>query len=883
VFLPALINGPDGSFKPPPELLISLITVAAVSPPVPLAWPITFRVQPTDLEVNAQLLANDGYDLATFLGWHQQTTLAYGSEFRPMEQLQQVLGRHPLFNDLKEIVAHGMPYRYSRELSESDRQTDLQAMTDRGNHKSAEDESEQVVKLILKDVLHGFSLPLPPQTIPLLRGALVQPFGLAKQFIIHADGLRRSKYRLTQDLSYSESGPDLSVNSRIDMDQYAEMIYGWCLSRVIHFIVSLRLQNPKGRIYIAKYDYSNAYRRIAHSAEAAVQSIGIFAGVAYLALSLTFGGSPNPPTWCLFSEMVTDLANEISACNEWDSRELRNPAQPITPTLISTNRDQPLGIARPLAVHIPTTQSSWVDGFIDVLSQFSLTHRGTGSNSLTLYHWQCLSPAVLTLVTKNLSLVETPSQIPNLQPGTPEEVQVVLGWLLDAYALILSLPADKYDAWSLQILGMITAASSTFGDLETLVGWLNHAPYGIPLARHFLNHLCMRIKVRRPKKQQMQFSRDELLNLHLWQRLLLAAKRGVSLNPLTIRMPTLIGWSDSCPFGIGGYSLSGRAWRVRIPRSSLLYGLSVFNNLFKFLGMVINIWLMCQDATNIEECLLALGNNTSAIGWLYKSGRIARDSIYYEALQSSQARRHHHQQQPRTCLTTHPGQTEHGRGLAVVCGGCQGRQTPPRSRRPIRPGTHPSLSPLSPHTDSPELRHLAPSQQSLWLTQVLVVAKSSLSRSKKRATTNKTESCVVGSASAPSPESPMTPSSLLYPGSAGNSSYEPSLPSIAMLSGAQLVPLQASVATQWSLALCATPQAVWLQRFGTIYNQTPCTSKTVPSCIPQSERSSRLLTTPTPLQTVKKPSLPNSCANCLSPAAPTSNCCTTLLPPSPPT
>jgi hypothetical protein len=38
----------------------------------------------------------------------------------------------------------------------------------------------------------------------------------------------------------------------------------------------------------------------------------------------------------------------------------------------------------------------------------------------------------------------------------------------------------------------------------------------------------MQIKVQFPKKQQMQFSRDELHDLHLWQKLLLVAKRGVS-------------------------------------------------------------------------------------------------------------------------------------------------------------------------------------------------------------------------------------------------------------------------------------------------------------------------------------------------------------------
>ena len=66
------------------------------------------------------------------------------------------------------------------------------------------------------------------------------------------------------------------------------------------------------RILISKYDYSDAYRRIAHSAEAATQTIAVVDERAYLSLRLTFGGSPNPPMWCMFSELVTDLANELT-------------------------------------------------------------------------------------------------------------------------------------------------------------------------------------------------------------------------------------------------------------------------------------------------------------------------------------------------------------------------------------------------------------------------------------------------------------------------------------------------------------------------------------------------------------------------------------------
>jgi hypothetical protein len=93
---------------------------------------------------------------------------------------------------------------------------------------------------------------------------------------------------------------------------------GSCLPCIVHFIVALQSQNPKLLIFISKYDYSDAYRRIAHSASAAAQTIAVNGETAFLLLRLTFGGSPNPPTWCMFLELVMDLANEIGQCNEWD-------------------------------------------------------------------------------------------------------------------------------------------------------------------------------------------------------------------------------------------------------------------------------------------------------------------------------------------------------------------------------------------------------------------------------------------------------------------------------------------------------------------------------------------------------------------------------------
>ena len=71
-----------------------------------------------------------------------------------------------------------MDYVFTRELSETERGCEVRAMLARGNHKSAEDKQEQVRKLIAKDVIHGFTIPIPLGVVTSIPGAMVQPLGL---------------------------------------------------------------------------------------------------------------------------------------------------------------------------------------------------------------------------------------------------------------------------------------------------------------------------------------------------------------------------------------------------------------------------------------------------------------------------------------------------------------------------------------------------------------------------------------------------------------------------------------------------------------------------------------------------------------------------------
>jgi hypothetical protein len=291
-----IVEDPDDNFKPPSWLLKSIHGVAEAPVPTPNAPPVKFATDEQSLADNAALLERFGFDLMELLDHFADTTLGYGSEFRPTEQLDKLFAGHPHYGFFGTVLRDGMDYFFETEISENQRAEELEANLARGNHKSATSRPTVMEAQLHKDVRHGFSLQFPTGLVRKLKGALVQPCGLVTQFSLNADGSRVEKERLTHDLSYEITEKDVSVNNRVDMARYPEMVFGWCLPRIIHFIVALRIAHPSSRILIAKYVFSDAYRRIAHSAKAASQTIIVLVGIAFLALRLSFGGSPNPPT-----------------------------------------------------------------------------------------------------------------------------------------------------------------------------------------------------------------------------------------------------------------------------------------------------------------------------------------------------------------------------------------------------------------------------------------------------------------------------------------------------------------------------------------------------------------------------------------------------------
>ena len=166
-------------------------------------------------------------------------------------------------------------------------------------------------------------------------------------------------------------------------------------------------------------------------------------------------------------------------------------------------------------------------------------------------------------------------------------------------------------------------------ELESLIGKLVHASFVLPLSRHFLNRLRHKVDRNNRRWGKVQLSASDVEDLGQFSVFLDRAARGMSLNLLVHRKPTRLGASDSCPVGLGGYSFSGRAWRIRIPKGSQLREGSQANNVLEFLGMVVTAWIMCDESQEgAYDCLLSLCDGSSSIGWMYHAGKLNRNSAY---------------------------------------------------------------------------------------------------------------------------------------------------------------------------------------------------------------------------------------------------------------
>jgi hypothetical protein len=110
MFLPMPVPGPDDHFTKNPKFLDRLRAVTSAPAPAPVSPPVKFDISIKAMEHNSRLLKEADYNLEKLFLASPGTTLDYGSEFCPINQLRQVMGGHPQFEELVTVMTHGMDY-----------------------------------------------------------------------------------------------------------------------------------------------------------------------------------------------------------------------------------------------------------------------------------------------------------------------------------------------------------------------------------------------------------------------------------------------------------------------------------------------------------------------------------------------------------------------------------------------------------------------------------------------------------------------------------------------------------------------------------------------------------------------------------------------------
>ena len=93
------------------------------------------------------------------------------------------------------------------------------------------------------------------------------------------------------------------------------------------------------------------------------------------------------------------------------------------------------------------------------------------------------------------------------------------------------------------------------------------------------------------------------------------SRHGIDINNIKFTDPTEVSISDACKHGIGGYNMSGLAWRMNLPKE-MIGKLSI--NLLEFLASTITIYPTLINLKGPQK-ILAYTDSSSALGWLYKA------------------------------------------------------------------------------------------------------------------------------------------------------------------------------------------------------------------------------------------------------------------------
>ena len=602
---------------------------------------LSFEISPQAAASNLELLRLHDYDLKALCNKGKKSTTSFGSEFKNVSILEKLFTKHPRWKRFKEQLTEGVDFN-TEDLDEESRRMDLDEAHKRGNHKSAQQKNEFLVTALKKEIKKGWNLILPGDCHHDIPELVLNPMGVATHLGITEEGNFEPKDRVTHDLSFPGIFSEKSVNSRVKMEKLEPCMFSFVFLRLVHYIVALRKKYPTTRIWIRKEDIKSAFRRLHLNAATAFQSavrVNID-GNWYIIISLRmpFGGAPCPSEFALAADLIADTINDLLDDKTWKHKEVYSNMVHQIPDPIPLPDDIPFAQARNMTVDIPVGKNGktdvYVDDFITIGPDLDDTLERIIKAPATVIHAIADNSMHSDTIPRDdiLAIDKMKAE------GAAEERKICLGWMMDTRRLLVSLPDHKTIGWKAQIDSLFMNKSASEKELASVLGRLENVAQVLTVLGHFLSNIRHMQIVAARKKHNVRLSTRAKDDLKLAKSFLDKANQGISMNLLTFRQPDIVYICDAAEYGLGGFASHGRAWTYIIP-PNLRNRAHI--NVLEYLAQIIAIWIdVIEGVTKKEDCILAMGDNTSAMGWLRRSNFRQKDESDTSWLVKQQLGRH---------------------------------------------------------------------------------------------------------------------------------------------------------------------------------------------------------------------------------------------------
>jgi hypothetical protein len=191
-----------------------------VSSQIPTLQGVSLQFDLTDKASTHNMIILQQYNnnIHQYISANKNSIMSYGSEFRRIHILEPLLMHHRSWPSLSNQLQQGSKWPLLA-VSETDRKMKNIEFIKRGNHKSAVKYHSVLRDIIQKEVHQGWMVPIPISFINDLPNSEIAPVGIDdKQFKIHPDGSKTTKFRLTHDQTF-EASVGCSVNNRTQRDK----------------------------------------------------------------------------------------------------------------------------------------------------------------------------------------------------------------------------------------------------------------------------------------------------------------------------------------------------------------------------------------------------------------------------------------------------------------------------------------------------------------------------------------------------------------------------------------------------------------------------------------------------------------------------------------